>query len=494
MKPTKEQKDIFYHVEHKLCNLFINAYAGTGKSTTISAALKFIPKDKSITFLAFNSHIQKELKEKINIDNKNLRIYTSHGVGLSALKRKYGNKIEFDEFKLDKHINKFSKKWDLTSEFDNNEDYYQYIKNLKKIVDLCRNTLTINKKFIPFLIDKHDIDLNSVEDVKRILKILDSMTQDRKSYDYVDMVYLPAVDNGIWFFPQDYVIVDEAQDLTVAQQRLITKMLKKDRKTKRYKGRLIAIGDRFQSIYGFVGINEKTFDWFKNFDNIKELNLSHSFRCSKNVIKKAQEIVPEIKALDDAPDGEVREGNVLNEANDGDFILCRTTAPLIKLFFEFLAKKKKVIINGSDIGIKLIGLIDGFKDIETLMNYWNKKLNDLKSDLYSEGIINVNEHSGYSSLNDQVTTLEYLSSVSATIDDLKHNIKNIFTDKLNGIVLSTIHKAKGLEAKNVFIIRPDLIPMPSSKKWQYAQEKNLEYVAITRAKLNLIYDYEWTNE
>jgi DNA helicase II / ATP-dependent DNA helicase PcrA len=70
----------------------------------------------------------------------------------------------------------------------------------------------------------------------------------------------------------------------------------------------------------------------------------------------------------------------------------------------------------------------------------------------------------------------------------------IFTDKIQGIVLSTVHKIKGLEADRVFIIRPDLLPMQTPKAWQAMQEKNLEYVAVTRARLELIYDREWMDE
>ena len=74
-------------------------------------------------------------------------------------------------------------------------------------------------------------------------------------------------------------------------------------------------------------------------------------------------------------------------------------------------------------------------------------------------------------------------------------IDTIFTDDLKGIVLSTIHKAKGLEANRVFIIRPDLLPLPQCRKgWEFIQEKNLEYVAITRAKKDLIYDVSWSDE
>ena len=80
------------------------------------------------------------------------------------------------------------------------------------------------------------------------------------------------------------------------------------------------------------------------------------------------------------------------------------------------------------------------------------------------------------------------------IETLKTKIGLIFTDEIQGIVLSTIHKAKGLESNRVFIIRPDLMPLPNSRSWQYAQELNLIYVAHTRAKTELIFDRVWTDE
>ena len=74
------------------------------------------------------------------------------------------------------------------------------------------------------------------------------------------------------------------------------------------------------------------------FKNTKILPLSYSFRCAKKIVEHANKIVPAIKALPNAPDGVVRDGSAVEEARDGDFVLCRTTMPLIKMFFEFLSQ------------------------------------------------------------------------------------------------------------------------------------------------------------
>lgn len=491
-KPTPEQIRIFTFVEKRKENILIKAFAGTGKTSTIVEAVKLLSKDKSIMFLAFNKHIQEELKTKLP---EHVRCYTTYGLGVSAIKRKYGDSIQFDEFKVDKIINKKAKNWNLKDEFKDEEEISVYLNSIKKMVNLCRLTLTLKPEFVPYIADRYDINITKPKDIKRVLKVLDTTTNDRKLFDYTDMIYLPAVDNSIWFFPQDYVFVDEVQDLNRCQIKIIEKVLKRDRKTKKLKGRLIAVGDFFQGIYGFNAADEKSFEWFEKFPNTKVLPLSVSFRCSKNVIKKAQEIVPQIKALDYAPDGVVREGNVLDEADSGDFVVCRTTMPLVKLFFEFLTQHKKAIIKGTDIGIHLIELIGNINNLDKLKTFWEAELAKFKYELKSSGILNPLEHSGYAALEDKVMTLLFLSRLANSVEDLKTKIRTIFTDEIEGICLSTVHKVKGLEANKVFIVRPDLLPMANTRTtWQFLQEKNLEYVAYTRSRLELIFDRQWTDE
>jgi DNA helicase II / ATP-dependent DNA helicase PcrA len=490
-KPTTEQERIFLFTKKRPENILIKAYAGTGKTTTIVEAVKLLPIDKQIMFLAFNKHIQEELKTKLP---EYVRCYTTYGLGMSAIKRKYGDSIQFDEFKADKVILKKSKSWELDEELRSEEEVSIYLNNMKKLCNLCRLTLTTKPDYIPYVAERYDIPLGKPKDIKRVLKVLDFMSTDRKTFDYTDMIFLPAIDNSIWFFPQDYVFVDEIQDLNRCQIKIVEKVLKKDRITKKIEGRLISVGDFFQGVYGFNAADEKSFEWFEKFPKTKVLPLSVSFRCSQAVIRKAQEIVPEIKALPDAPEGSVRDGNVLAEAQSGDFIVCRTTMPLVKLFFEFLTQHKKAIIKGSDIGIHLIELIGKINNIERLISFWETELQSFRKDLKKEGVLNPNDHSGYTALEDKVMTLLFLARISDSILDLKYKIKSIFTDEIQGIVLSTVHKIKGLEANRVFIIRPDLLPMNTVKPWQFIQEKNLTYVAYTRAKLDLIFDREWTDE
>jgi superfamily I DNA/RNA helicase len=78
------------------------------------------------------------------------------------------------------------------------------------------------------------------------------------------------------------------------------------------------------------------------------------------------------------------------------------------------------------------------------------------------------------------------------VDEVVKKIEQVFTDDKSGqgIKLSSVHKAKGLEAKRVFILMPKKAPMPhpmAKSSWERVQEMNIKYVAITRAIEELVW-------
>ena len=79
-----------------------------------------------------------------------------------------------------------------------------------------------------------------------------------------------------------------------------------------------------------------------------------------------------------------------------------------------------------------------------------------------------------------------------TVDGLRAMIDGIFADDVtnagNLIVLCSAHRSKGLEWNRVFLLgRNELMPSPFARQeWQMEQERNLIYVAVTRAKQTLV--------
>lgn len=83
-----------------------------------------------------------------------------------------------------------------------------------------------------------------------------------------------------------------------------------------------------------------------------------------------------------------------------------------------------------------------------------------------------------------------LAERERTVPKLVEAIQSLFTDKANGtITLCTVHKAKGMEWQRVYILDHNkLMPSKWAKRpWQKEQEKNLMYVAYTRAKFELAF-------
>ena len=92
-------------------------------------------------------------------------------------------------------------------------------------------------------------------------------------------------------------------------------------------------------------------------------------------------------------------------------------------------------------------------------------------------------------LQDKVKCCRVFMEHNNTMTEIEADVNNIFSDDTHGrIRLSSIHRGKGLEANNVNIIEPQLLPHPMAKQaWEQVQEKNLAYVAATRAIHNLAY-------
>ncbi len=96
-------------------------------------------------------------------------------------------------------------------------------------------------------------------------------------------------------------------------------------------------------------------------------------------------------------------------------------------------------------------------------------------------------------IEDKVATIRaiYHFCKPTCIADLLDTIANLFSDDRASVWLSTVHKAKGLEAERVFVLYPDKMPHPKAKKpWEMEQEMNGKYVALTRSKRDLFLVYE----
>ena len=478
-EPSKYQKAIYKAFQLTKRDISISAVAGSGKTTVLLELLKYIPSNSNSLFLAFNNSIVDELRER----NKraDVQIMTIHSCGWRSILCRYGSKVKMNPNKSIAKTEKVIKELNIS---ENKRGYYFYI--IPKILDLMRcNLCENNEKAIMDLILHYDINVDK-EDIKIAQKAFSYLITDKSQFDFMDMIYVPVTDESVRLQKYDYVFCDESQDFSVCQQLFIKMSLSR-------KGRLVTVGDRNQAIYGFAGADADSYDKLSNINGEAiKMPLSVSYRCGKRIIAEAQKIVPEIQPAPDAPDGYVWEDGSLTEIREGDWILCRNLKPLVQTYLWLMKNKIKSKIRGKDIGEGIVSLIikTGAKTIPELYAGLEREENNLLEKLKKRGVRHPSLHPKMELLYQRIEVIQCLCEEVESVKELRKLIEGIFSDDINGIILSTIHKAKGLENDRVFFLCPELIPSRfATMDWQFEQEQNLKYVAITRAKKELIYGH-----
>lgn len=512
-KPSIYQQAIYDLIQFDKGNAVVSAVAGSGKTTTILNALKLIPTSKKVAFLAFNRSIVSEIKTKVP-QTGNINVSTLHSFGFSALKNAFSD-IVVDNMKYMKLLNNIMfylngenkalncydfEKSDLMMcnrfAFDANEvtNEKNYFTSILKLVDLGRaNNVCLNEVEAVYkleeLAEKHGVELINGECVRAYMLIkLGSQLTD--VIDYVDMLFLPIVYN-LPIYQYDFVFVDECQDLNNCQRILMLKAIKKNG------GRFIAVGDPQQAIYGFAGADINSYNELCNTANTVVLPLSVCYRCGSKIIELAQEIVPQILPRENAPEGEVLTDAKLAMIKDGDMVLCRVVFPLVKLCMGYLSAGIKATLMGSDIGANLSNMIknqERKREVFTMENVFARLNNELskvlKKIVLKERLSNEDAKltTTYTSYLEKILVIQEIAGTEINPVNVMDKIKSIFSDtEKEGIILSSIHKSKGLESDRVFIVHSEKLPLvrKNMKDWEMVQEKNLEYVAYTRAKNTL---------
>lgn len=222
-------------------------------------------------------------------------------------------------------------------------------------------------------------------------------------------------------------------------------------------------------------------------------------RCAKSIVHRANRFVEELTALPDAPEGQVYEkvskgqffsdhlDKILNQygriklgPNDL-MVICPTNAPLISMMFNMQKRGIKSYINGGDITGSMMTFVKKHMDqgMSVLRVEVQRKLDQ------------IGNRKNSTSKQNQLDLYEALDNICmecTTADLVVKSINNMFSDvrRPGWIELSSIHKAKGREADTIVIWNIDRCQSPYSElPWQFQQDRNLEYVATTRAKRTL---------
>lgn len=428
---SQYQTAIFEAVSQSTDSLLIEACAGAGKTSTIVEAIKYVPSDKSICMLAFNKRIAEELQKRVT--SPNARCMTLHAAGWAAWRRAVSleGACEVDGRKTAKVMQELQDQKVISE-----RDRWKYAGQMGRLISLAKgaglvpeaeHTLTPcspHPSMLAGLVPDTDdvwmdlIDHYGLEEeecsIPLARKVLaESIARGKDAADFDDMLYLPLI-HGVPFERYDVLFVDEAQDVSPIQMEMIERMVREG-------GRIVAVGDRKQSIYGFRGADCSAMDKIQERFRCKPLPLSISYRCPKAVVLHAQQWVPHLEYAESAVDGYVGEMGTdwagqaevalgapicfcghgieahsraemvngsegkcygidcgclsylpdgstgqlgiskfrgrLEDFHEGDAILCRVNRPLIALAFRLIRARVPCKVLGRDIGQGLVALI-----------------------------------------------------------------------------------------------------------------------------------------
>tara|TARA_R110000796_G_scaffold96719_1_gene203230 strand:+ start:694232 stop:695821 length:1590 start_codon:yes stop_codon:yes gene_type:complete len=493
--PTAYQLEIYKQIQFGKSNLVINAVAGSGKTTTILKSIDLIPARNrlKIAFVAFNKRISEELKRKLP---SKITVSTMHGMGLYCIRHANKGKLP----KIDQYNQKLRRQlfelaiqfdWLIQSQLEFSEDFKlrirDYVNQLVPLMDLCKLYLATDSKSIELVSNRHGFNNLNNNDFSRIEFAFKSIykTPDFSEISLADMIFYPAQE-FVPMFKYDFVFVDECQDLNKCQQKCVELMVKDG-------GRFIAVGDPKQAIYGFQGSDIEAFESFSKRPNTKTLQLSDCFRCSKIIVEFAQVLNSNIRPSIKAEPGNIDYGSYL-DAESGDFVLCRLNAPLVSLCIKYLKRGIQASVSDAELDVALKNMIKAHSSssssIQDLFNSVNTFIANLRSTLLGKGLSleEVERNTDIQSFSDKLSVLQVLAHECHSPIDIIRKIDSIFSSDSDGIILSSIHKSKGLEAHRVFILGDELMPLKKAElDWEKEQEKNLMYVAYTRAKSELIF-------
>jgi superfamily I DNA/RNA helicase len=173
----------------------------------------------------------------------------------------------------------------------------------------------------------------------------------------------------------------------------------------------------------------------------------------------------------------------------GDFLLSRVNAPLVETAMTLLREGKRARVAGRDIGAGLKALLRRLAKgpaasslpalMEKIQNWANRE---------GEKMARAGRQDKADAIADQAAMLVNLGEAARSVSDVEARIDALFTDDGLGqagvITCSSVHRAKGLEAERVFVLASTL---RHSESTTVNEEQNIAYVAITRAKKELVW-------
>jgi superfamily I DNA/RNA helicase len=516
------QEEALSH-KHGVC--MVIAGPGSGKTFVLTERIVRLLKDgvppENILALTFSNKAAEAMRARVQAKapDAGVTISTFHSFGLSLLRKHYGSFKRTADFSIvgerEKEILAMdyfcSGKNDLMKMLSQLSDYKQGISKDNSLVSMLMG--------------------------------YDRCLQQNDSFDLDDLVYLPLSlfrkePDTLTAYRAQYpcVLIDEYQDINPAQYELVRLLCGEGNPD------LFVIGDPDQAIYGFRGADVRLLQKLKDdYPRAKVVTLSKSFRCPSNVLKVAGQVLARETCLNGIPSdikvdvmecstdnseadliastiekmiGGVRSLSMHSGIADGtesegissfsDFaVLCRSSEmfdPIVKAlndhgiaaqvvstdsflndepFTDVLQILRTAVFHPEQADAEIRAMIEQKTAISEML--WQMIEPTGVSEADRKRFANLGTHFG----SDYPAFFERLA-LRRGIDDLEPGQE--------AVNIMTIHAAKGLEFKAVFIpgCEEGIIPFElfgEKTPEEREEEKRLLYVGITRTRKYLLLSY-----
>ncbi|ASN83325.1 UvrD-helicase domain-containing protein [Deinococcus ficus] len=483
---TPEQRRVLHWVVATPRNLIIESTAGSGKSTVLQVmaeVLSAMAPTRKIGVMAFNSTIARELQDKMPAG---VQTGTIHAICNNLLKTHAPRAPKANEFKERNLVHAYIKERGLEG--------HALLQNLVKLMELSMVYLKGQEDELRALAAEHDLKFDAHLKLAPIIKELhlrsfgDFLRTGEVSF--TEMLYLPMRLN-VGKGSLDVQLVDEAQDLNALQHRVI-RWLAGDT------GRVIFVGDSDQAIYRFSGADKQGLARAEEIFAAVKLHLTVTFRCPKAHVALAQRYSDHIRAFDGAKEGtvlHVDERDLPRQLRGGDLVISRKAAPLIELALMLTQQHQNVVLLGIDIKKSITRLAKlAFPHTFTLADIEQRLMAlhyQLTEKHFQSGLSGGALRAAATRDTDLIACVAALATttclrsggtgtgegVMALLEDLQKRGRGA------PIKLCTIHKAKGLEAERVTILRPEEL---DDVRGDADEVRAVAFVAYTRAKDTLL--------
>jgi ATP-dependent DNA helicase RecQ len=298
------------------------------------------------------------------------------------------------------------------------------------------------------------------------------------------------------------LVIDEAQDIDIREYELINLLIDHNDDL-----RVIAVGDDDQNIFSFRGSDSKYMEQLMSKENAAKYELLDNYRSKNNLVKFSDQFVRTVShRLKKLPviskfseNGSIKIVHYLSEnlstplVNDivstdlsgSTCVLTRTNIEALYITGLLNSKGFRAKLIQTNDGFNLINILEVRALIEILKNdddspsisdeKWESAKREISRKYSKSSNLDIcrNIIREFESAN---TRIKYKSDLEVFIQESK--LEDFLGSDNDTILVSTMHKAKGREFDNLFI-------MLDKFDVTHDDEKRLLYVAMTRAKQNL---------